>query len=395
MQSKTLHLTLFLLVLGISLFIASEKQSICEGARLTDLEKNNDMFECAILIDNDLDFPRNIAVHEGDIWLIDKGSDLFENNKNNGAIYHYKNQHNVYQRRLVLDGLEDPNDIDIRHHNDGSTWLYYTTRHTVERFDLSLTDIQPEAVIRDIPTYGWHKLASIKVSQASLFLSVPSSTDHCELAYSVSYPCHEEDHGTAQIRQYDFNADSLSEDFKVIAKGLRNASAVELSADKSKLIVADNGWDQINLNNTEFEYSSTPHDEINIIDLAKNTHFGWPYCFDNSLVTPPYRQLELSCNTYQAAHILLPAHSAPLNMTYFGELLLLNLHGNNDSAARTIAFSLNKQGLPIEPFQTTVNWNTGGPTLGRPMGLAKLSDKTLLVTDDWNHQLLKLVFKAK
>lgn len=158
--------------------------------------------------------------------------------------------------------------------------------------------------------------------------------------------------------------------------------------------MADNGWDQVGLDDTQLEYDTTPRDEINIIDLAKTSHFGWPYCFDNTSVTPPYQRHKLSCDAYQAANILLPEHSAPLSMLTFGKELLVNLHGNNNSGAKTIAFTLDENGLPVAPSHVKVNWQTQGANLGRPLGLTKLSNDELLVTDDWNHQLIRLVFKA-
>ncbi len=395
MHTKKLCLLLLILSSGLMFVFANDTQPGCDGQRIPDLEKQNSMLECAVLIDNDLKFPRNITVHDDEIWLMDKGNNLFENDKKNGRLYRYKKQGDGYTKSLILDNLEDSNDVDVRQHSDGSAWLYFTTRETVQRFDMSSTIVRPEVLINKIPTYGWHKLAAIEVTQKSIFLTVPSSTDHCELAHSVTYPCVEEEHGTAQVRQYDFDGDRLLDGFTVVARGLRNTSAAQLTLDESNLIVADNGWDQINLNDTEFEYTTTPYDEINIIDLSKSNHFGWPYCFDNSLIVPPYREFESSCAAYQAAQILLPAHSAPLNMMYFDEELLVNLHGNNDSGAKTIAFSLDSNGLPIEPSRVKVNWDTKGSSLGRPMGLAKLSKRELLVTDDWNHQLIRLVFKNK
>ena len=400
MNTKFFYLSLFLtiVVLGVTIFSASEQQSNCVGQRLPDLEKQNEMLECAVLIDDELIFPRNIAVHKADIWLIDKGNNLFENDQKNGNLYQYKRQGNGYSKHLILENLADSNDVDIRYHGDGSVWLYLTTRRTVQRLNISSPNLDanknPEIVIDNIPTGGWHKLLAIEVSQDHLLLTVPSSTDHCELAYSVSYPCFEESNSTAQIRQYDFNGDDLSEEFTVVASGLRNASATQLIMDNSKLIVADNGWDQVDLIETDYQYTTTPHDEINIIDLTKHEHFGWPYCFDNTLITPPYRHLVSSCGAYKIAHVLLPAHSAPLNMMYFSDKLLVNLHGNNELAAKTVAFSLDKDGLPIKPFQVNINWNIEGSSLGRPMGLAKLAERELLVTDDWNHQLIKLVFKS-
>ena len=399
-------LTLCGLFLCLTSVHAGEFDPSCDGHRMPELEAQNPKLKCAVLIDDDLSFPRNIATHNGDIWLIDKGSNLFENGKKNGVLYRYIKKANGYLKRQVLGGLDDPNDLAIRRHEGGESWLYFTTRHAVQRFKItpaksspakSSIKVVPQTIIDNIPTYGWHKLLAIHISPDSLFLTVPSSTDHCEtenIAELVTYPCREEQQGTGQIRRYTFDGDGPVLNYTVIATGLRDALAVQLTPDAKKLIVADNGWDQVNLDGTEFEYATTPRDEINIIDLAKMHHFGWPYCFDNSIVTPPYRRFVSSCDAYQASNILLDAHSAPLSMMYFGDELLVNLHGNNDSGAKTIAFSLNEYGLPIAPPRVKVNWSRLHSGVGRPLGLAELSNTKLLVTDDWNHQLIKLVFKT-
>jgi len=157
-------------------------------------------------------------------------------------------------------------------------------------------------------------------------------------------------------------------------------------------------WDQVDLRGTGYEYTSTPHDEINIIDLTKKQYFGWPYCFDNDVITPPYRDIIKSCECYQSPNALLPAHSAPLNMMYFNNELLLNLHGNNKNGGKTVAFKVDSNGLPLSNSTVKLNWHykyaSNRPLIGRPLGLAKTDENELLVTDDWSHQLIKFVFKA-
>jgi len=296
--------------------------------------------------------------------------------------------------------LDDPNDIDIRQHADGQDWIYFTTRDKVQRIKAkssqstspeTLDEHKPETVISDLSTYGWHKLVAIHLTQDALYLTVPSTTDHCEvpdLPGVVHYPCDAEQNGTALIREYTFEGDQLSPEYKVIAKGLRDALAVQISPDKKKLIVADNGWDQVDLRNTEYEYVTTPHDEINIIDLSNEEHFGWPYCFDNDLVVPPYRRFIDSCEGYQPPHTLLQAHSAPLNMMYFNSELLVNLHGNNKAGGRTAAFKLNGDGLPLLTFETKLNWHykssSEKPQIGRPFGLSQTSNDELLLRSKWS-----------
>ena len=253
-------------------------------------------------------------------------------------------------------------------------------------------------MITPLLTYGWHKLAAIHLTQDALYLTVPSSSDHCEvngLPQLVHYPCIEESKGTALIREYRFDGDSLKTSYKVVALGLRDTLAVQANFSNTQLIVADNGWDQVDLSDTNLEYSTTPHDEINIVDLSQLEHFGWPYCFNHSSITPGYARFVRSCEAYQPPKLLLPAHSAPLAMLYFNGELLINLHGNNDSGGKTISFKVNADGVPVSKEKVLVNWRVDDAPLGRPLGLSKTSRKELLVSDDWNHQLIKIVFKQR
>ena len=369
----------------------------CAGDRHQLLEAANPNLSCALLLDDDLVFPRNIVTRNNEIWLVDKGSNLFLNGENNGAIYRYSLQGTSYERTRVLDNLDDPNDIDIRQDKNGDDWIYFTTRSSVKRFRATSSTLEPkpETLISMMPTQGWHKLAAIHLGKNSLYLTVPSLTDHCEVSGTfgiVEHPCAEVE-SAALIRKYSFEGDALSTEFTLVAKGLRDSLAVQANPNETKLIVADNGWDQIDLGYVGLEYDETPHDEMNIIDLSQTEHFGWPYCYDKDSVSPPYQLFVKECDEYTSPASLLPAHSAPLNMLYFDDELLVNLHGNNDAGGRTIAFQLDNDGLPILEFKTKLNWHFSDGTLGRPKGLASGEEKVLFLTDDWNHQLIKIVFK--
>ena len=382
--------------IGFASFTQPERDQ-CSGERHHLLEAVNPNLSCALILDEDLIFPRNIVTRENEIWLVDKGSHLFVNDENNGAIYRYSLGGAGYERTQVLDNLDDPNDIDIRQDNNGDDWIYFTTRSEVKRFKVAPDDFEPtpETLISMIPTQGWHKLVAIHLTENSLYLTVPSLTDHCEVNGNfgvVENPCTEVE-SAALIRKYNFDGDALNTEFTVIAKGLRDALAVQTNPDETKLISADNGWDQINLGLVGLEYDETPHDEINVIDLSQAEHFGWPYCYDQGSVSPPYRIFVDDCDQYRSPDVLLPAHSAPLGMLYFDDELLVNLHGPNKAGGRTIAFRIDEDGVPTPDFEIKVNWHFSDGTLGRPKGLASGEENVLLVTDDWNHQLIKVVFK--
>jgi len=58
--------------------------------------------------------------------------------------------------------------------------------------------------------------------------------------------------------------------------------------------------------------------ELNLIE--ESGRYGWPYCYDDGKPAPEYPKLD--CAGFRVPLVLLPAHAAPLGMTYyFGTLL--------------------------------------------------------------------------
>ena len=131
MSKLTLTLAVLLLATAASTTLANKDQ--CIGTRLNALEAVNSNLDCAILIDDELIFPRNLVARGNQIWLIDKGSNLFVNGKHNGSLYRYDKLLGSYLRTQIISHLNDPNDIDIRQHADGQDWIYFTTRDKVQR----------------------------------------------------------------------------------------------------------------------------------------------------------------------------------------------------------------------------------------------------------------------
>lgn len=385
---------------------------VCEAQVV--LESHNPNVECISLIDDDLSFPRNLVSVNGDLWLVDKGTDLFTSGYSEGVIYRYQKTNNAYVRDTILEDLADPNDIAYRVDRTGRHWVYITSASTVFRLRADLDSVEQtaksrETLIENIPTQGWHKLTAIELTQDSLYLTVPSATDHCESRDThtkVQYPCQEADNtdphkATALIRRYDFDDnDQLEENFTIVARGLRDALALSVNPrSRSQLLAADNGWDQIDLNALGLDWRDTPADELNIINQTGENqpapHFGWPYCYANNQVTHPYKTHIESCEGYLSPTLLLPAHTAPLTMLYHQDTLLVNLHGPRPEAGRTIVINLNSKGLPTGDYQTLVDWayaNNEG-IRGRPLGLANGQGNEIFITDDWDQRLMRVVLK--
>lgn len=395
------YLTILTALAFLTSAFASVSSSGCKGERLTYLENLNPSIKCAVVLDKELIFPRNIVTVGEDILLVDKGSNLFNYGKKAGAIYRYNLQNGTYTRETLLNHLDDPNDIDTYKDINGRSWVYFTTRNGINRFRLRPENPLniDEPVLRDFPTQGWHKLLAIHISGSSLFVSVPSSSDHCESRTQVDiveFPCSESARGAASIRMYKISGKVVSSEHVTVANGLRAALAVSSINQGKRLLVGDNGWDNIDLGNHDLDYKSTPNDELNLIELPqlkarRPLHFGWPYCFDKNKITPPYRAHINSCTGYEAPLVELAAHSAPLNIVNFQNHVLVNLHGPGTAGAKTIRLSLPKNGDAQLKPQTLIKWSYSSTATGRPFGLAVLNKSELLFTDDWNRLLIKIV----
>ena len=163
--------------------------------------------------------------------------------------------------------------------------------------------------------------------------------------------------------------------------------------------MADNGWDQIDLNALDLNWQESPADELDVIDYIKDDqlplHYGWPYCYDNDQITPPYQAHIEACDAYEKPWLLLPAHTAPLTMIYHQDTVLINLHATRPEAGRTIMFKLDSQGLPVGQYETLVDWAYSDPKgiRGRPLGMTMGDDNELYITDDWQRRLLKVTLK--
>jgi glucose/arabinose dehydrogenase len=131
-----------------------------------------------------------------------------------------------------------------------------------------------------------------------------------------------------------------------------------------------------------------PHDELNVIVKGKN--YGWPYCYDNRRNSPEFRAFP--CADTVAPVRLLPAHSAPLGMVYWGDRLIVGYHGYRDTGHRLVSFPIDARGVPNGPsIELIGDWAEKDAQLaGGPVGVAPAPDGSLWLTDDRNNVVLRL-----
>ncbi len=386
-------------------------QGRCNGSPRVKVAAQANQVKCIALLDDKLVFPRGVVSLGDQLLVVDKGSALFnaQPNRKSGRIFtylqtsaHNSKSHPTFDKKLLIDNLSHPNGISVWQQAN-QRFVFVSTPATIWRFnpDAAVPADTLEAVIHNLPTHGWHYLTQIHIHANTLYVSIPSATDHCEAgdpgAISVQYPCSEngltrtDQHKTAVLREYAIRPDgSPAPNFRLLARGLRDTLAITTDPKTQHVWLADNAWDQIDL--SRLDGARSPHDELNL--LTPEAHYGWPYCHSDNQLTPLYATSGASCDSYQAPQILLAAHAAPLGMTYTAQQLLINLHGYQPSGRKTVYYNLDAKGLPREEAQTLIDWNYGhepGYFFGRPFGIAQHGPTQLVITDDWNHALMLVV----
>jgi glucose/arabinose dehydrogenase len=134
------------------------------------------------------------------------------------------------------------------------------------------------------------------------------------------------------------------------------------------------------------------------IDLLRpGGNYGWPYCWDNGQPDPAVASAPGYCAHTINPLVELPAHSAPLGLTFYGGSLLparyrgglvVAYHG---STYRTLPTGYKVVYIPVPgtqagpPQDLITGWLTSSTSYsfwGRPVGVLVAADGSLLVSDD-------------
>ena len=313
-----------------------------------------------------------------------------------------------WAKTIVFRGLDRPFGITV----GPDAKVYVGEVGTVFRFDPNASKPTREDVIGGrsnvarVPSRGLHPLTQLLfLNDRSLLVGLGSDTNNCEKSKGKpSCPSVLGPNAVAMIRRYAMTWPSGKPGaFTVVARGLRNSMGLAQHSSGTVLQV-ENGRDDISAADPKLSDDALPHDEVNDIDLAAPADHGWPYCYDNAVASPEFGSF--ACKTTKSPLRLLPAHSAPLGLTYwtgsaappaFAGHLVVSLHGYRDTGHRLAAFGVDSKGRPVgEPTWLIDDWGekelTGGEeqALGGPVGLAPMPDGSLFISDDRNNIVLSL-----
>jgi glucose/arabinose dehydrogenase len=327
---------------------------------------------------------------------------------NEGQLWRLKLSGKAVVPELLMNGLDRPH--GIQKGPDGFIYIGEATR--IIRFDPAQSQFAQTVVenlpdsyrdARGIVTPSNHPLTEfIFLAQGHMVVNIGAPSNDCSEEYQLSRTCQQRDQ-QAEVRIYFYNphTKSFDQNYKVLARGLRNSMGLLYNEGLSEIYQAENSADAL----------GTP-DEVNLIDLrlfeqGKTYDFGWPFCIGYKGYLPAYKSFRRFCETRaDAAYLLLPPHAAPLDVKYYtGALfpdlqgsILMSWHGHRPAGSKVAIFKTDSQGriLPLPPQQLIEGWaaQPGQHPKGRPVGLAIDSSGAIFISDDVNGAIL-VVSKAE
>lgn len=278
----------------------------------------------------------------------------------------------VRAQHPVLRGLQNPHGLAFE--SPQSTMLYFAEEHRIARVPL-YADGSIETVA-SLPAGGGHSTRTIGFGpDRRLYASIGSSCNVCE----------EKDPQRATI----ISLMPDGSDLKTIATGVRNAVFFTWHPRTNDLWATENSRDLLG--------DDLPPDEINVVKAGSD--YGWPWCYGQKIVDVAFNNsaaAQAHCQRSQAPTVEIPAHSAPLGLSFIPEAgwpeeywhdLIVAYHGSWNRSEPTgyklVRIKLDESGKfqGIEDFVT--GWlQDDGTTLGRPVGVLAEPGGTVLVTDD-------------
>ncbi len=271
--------------------------------------------------------------------------------------------------KSILSGLDNPHGLAFY---NGKLYVAAETEVTRYLFDEKALTAQKEKTLFALPPGGRHFTRSIVFNKkGDMYVSLGSTCDVCFEK--------EEFIGTVIISNAEGKAP------RVYAKGLRNAVFIAVNPTTQEVWATEMGRD--------FLGDEAPPDEVNI--LRDGEDYGWPVCYGDRVYDKNFNQRSPSyCGATQLPAYKIPAHSAPLGLTFIDSKefsadeqgdLLVAYHGswNRSEPTGYKVVRMNVVGGRITAEEDFLSgFLQGGEALGRPVDMIFDQEGSLFVSDD-------------
>ncbi len=306
------------------------------------------------------------------MMTFDPAGNLYVSIPKLGAIYQLGDtDHDGYSDKSILYhvGMDRPHGLVW---NDGKLYVAEPS----QLLELQDTDQdnqidQVKVVLDGLPDDGGHWTRSLSLGMDGfLYLSIGSRCNACA----------EADPRRATV----LKVDPVTGKSLIFARGLRNTVGLTFSPDGKVLWGSDNGRDQLG--------DDLPPDEINRIVAGGD--YGWPDCYGQQVPDPDLGSSG-RCQETLASRIDLPAHSAPLGITFGDRLnapeeyrhsLYVAYHGSWNRSVPTgyklIRIPYQNQQVGKSGKEFLRGWLVNGKAWGRPVAPIVGPDGNLYLSDD-------------
>jgi glucose/arabinose dehydrogenase len=321
--------------------------------------------------------------------------------------------------------MQHPHDM-VFYQSGGTMYLYVAQSNKIVRAiyqNGDLTMRTRQVVVSGLPNasspglggqYG-HQLKNIALDPLTdrLYVSIGSTCNVLCISDTRSNP--------VRGSIYVYNSDGTGG--RLFARGVRNAEGLALVPTRSILWAVVNNRDDTPypFNDGSGNYGRVfpgfvdNHPPELFINVRDGGNYGWPFCNSNpdtpsGLDTMPLdpdfdtnRNQAVKCDTMTRAMKGIPAHSAPLGLTFaqrtrfpqhYRRGALVALHGSwNRSIVRSprvAYFSWDARQRPGPQYDFVTGWVSGGTYWGRPVDTAVDSTGALLISDDHSGTIYRL-----
>ena len=327
------------------------------------------------------------SVENARSMAISPSGTIFVGSREKGDVYALQdtNGDNKADKKYILaTGLRMPNGVAFR---NGS--LYVAEVSKLWRFDDIEANLdnppQPKLIYDDYPTEGHHGWKYIAFGpDGKLYIPVGAPCNICE----------SEDEIYASITR--MNPDGSGRE--IYAKGVRNTVGFTWHPETGEMWFTDNGRDHLGDN--------SPQCELNRV-TEKGQHFGYPYCHSGDIGDPEFGG-KFGCENFVKPARKLGPHVAPLGLKFYtgnmfpadykGKIFIAE-HGSwnrtNKIGYRIMMVTEEEgKGVSYEPFIDGWLNKSQNEAWGRPVDVLVLDDGSMLISDDYAHQIYRVTYEG-